>query len=82
MVIMLLHRKLLKGLTVASSHKLLGLADNQQIKDSDIIVDKIFTISRLGAPIIRLEVVQNGVLFASAINGPSSVKKPSTSTDD
>jgi hypothetical protein len=66
-------QKIIKGLTSASS-QVVRACRQSKIKDSDIIVDKIFTISRLGAPIIRLEVV-DGVLFASAINGPSSVKK-------
>jgi hypothetical protein len=56
------------------SHKLLGLASINRIDDSELIVDKIFTISRLGAPIIRLDKIDDGMLFACAINGPSSVK--------
>lgn len=67
-------QKIINDLKSTSSHKLLGLADDQKIYSKELVIKKVFTVSRLGNPIILLEEVNDGKLFAIAINGPTSVK--------
>ena len=68
-------QKIIDWLKSAQSYQLLGLADDQNINSEDLHVKKVFTISGLGTPIIILDDIVDGELFAIVVNGPTSAKE-------
>jgi hypothetical protein len=67
-------RKLEAAIREGGSFPLLGLSPTDKLK-SRVYVDKIYASSRLGQPIIVLDDVVEGNVWAIAISGPASVEK-------
>lgn len=63
------------ALKALPSIPLVGLEPNQKLGDGVIIVDKVFSASRLSNPMLVLDGIDDGVLYAIIVNGPASVKK-------